>query len=194
MREEVMARAAHKLLQLKVTLTGSKPPIWRRLIISNMVSLNQFHHVLQIAMGWESYHLHQFEAHGATYHEEDSESEFDLEDALDERKFKLHQLLDQEKDTITYTYDFGDDWKHKIVVEKVLPWDPNTPQPRVIKAKGACPPEDVGGIWGYYDFLAAVKDRKNPDHEEMLDWCGGKFDPNDYDLDLTNERLLHGIR
>lgn len=185
-----MARAVQQLLQLKVTLKGSKPPIWRQLIISNMVPLDRFHRVLQIAMGWESYHMHQFEAHGKVYGSVEGEAAIDLEDVLDQRKFKLHQLLATAKDAITYTYDFGDDWQHKIVVEKVLPWDPNTPQPQVIKAKGACPPEDVGGIWGYNDFLAAVKDPKNPDHEELLDWCGGEFDPNAYDLDLVNQRLL----
>jgi hypothetical protein len=80
-----------------------------------------------------------------------------------------------------YVYDFGDDWVHKVVVEKVLPADPRISYPVCVAGKRACPPEDCGGVWGYREFLAAISDPDHPEHEEMLEWVGGAFDPEEFD-------------
>ena len=90
-----------------------------------------------------------------------------------------------------YEYDFGDSWEHELLVEKILPPEKGAHYPRCIKAKRACPPEDVGGVWGYDDFLEAIQDPDHPDHEDMLEWVGGEFDPEAVDLDEINETLRY---
>ena len=184
-----MATRHPKTYQLKIGLMYTKPPIWRRILIADSVSLPVFHQVIQTVMGWENYHLHQFRDGEVYYGIPD---DF-MSDTLDECRYKLNQLLKQEKDSIVYEYDFGDSWEHKITLEKVLPFDPADTLPRCIKGKGACPPEDVGGTVGYYGFLDAVHDPNHPEHEEMLEWIGGEFDPDDFDLDEVNALLSdHG--
>lgn len=94
-----------------------------------------------------------------------------------------------EKDSLIYEYDFGDGWEHKITLEKIVPWDTDAVLPLCIKAKGACPPEDVGGIWGYNSFLEALSDSEHPEHEEFKEWVGGEFDAAAYDINEVNQLL-----
>ncbi|MBK6998428.1 MAG: plasmid pRiA4b ORF-3 family protein [Rhodoferax sp.] len=171
--------------QIKVTLVDSKPPIWRRLLVPSTVSLEELHSVLQIAMGWTDYHLHMFRA-GDRYFGVPSRDFFDMED---EALVKLNEVLVNEKYSIRYEYDFGDDWRHKIVLEKILPVDPGVPLPCCTAGKRACPPEDCGGIWGYADFLVAIQDPKHPEHQDMLEWVGVDFDPESFDRDTVNTRF-----
>jgi len=179
-----LATALHKIYQLKVSLRGAKPPIWRRFLIESAVTLPLFHDALQIIMGWTDSHLHQFIAGGRCYGVPDPE--WDLTMMHDERKVRLNKLLKKEKDSLVYEYDFGDGWEHKITLEKIMPFDPNIILPLCVKAKGACPPEDVGGMWGYYDFLEALNDSEHPEHEELKEWIGGVFDTDAYDIDEAN--------
>ena len=90
---------------------------------------------------------------------------------------------------IVYEYDFGDSWQHEIVLEKILEPEPNVAYPRCIEGARACPPEDVGGIWGYGDFLVAISDPNHADHDEMLEWIGGEFDPEKFSVDEVNKEL-----
>jgi len=106
-----------------------------------------------------------------------------------ENEYNLSQLLRKEKDSLIYEYDFGDGWEHKIILEKVLPHDTSLDVPRCIKGKRACPPEDCGGIWGYQDLIEIINDTSHPEHEEMLEWLGGDFDPEYFDVNETNEIL-----
>jgi hypothetical protein len=108
----------------------------------------------------------------------------------DEKEYKLSQLLKKEKDSLVYEYDFGDSWEHKIVLEKMLPYDGSVKVPTCIKGKRACPPEDCGGIWGFQNFLEAIQDPSHPEHEEMLEWVGGDFDPELFDIEETNSVLI----
>jgi hypothetical protein len=112
----------------------------------------------------------------------------------DENKYKVSQLLKKEKDTLKYEYDFGDSWEHKIVLEKIIPYDGSVKVPTCIKGKRACPPEDCGGIWGYQNFLEAIQDPSHLEHEEMLEWVGGEFDPELLNIEETNSALIeyHG--
>ncbi|MDQ1271237.1 MAG: Plasmid pRiA4b family protein [Thermodesulfobacteriota bacterium] len=178
-------KASKSLYQIKITLVGSKPPIWRRLIVKDNIRLDQLHSVLQVAMGWLNYHLHQYRV-GSLYigiPEED----FDIE-VTDERTVYLQDILSNLKDNFIYEYDFGDGWEHKIVLEKILPLD-SSASPVVITGKKACPPEDCGGIWGYSDFLAAIQDPKHEEYEEMMEWVGGEFDPDEFNMNLINQKL-----
>jgi hypothetical protein len=182
-----LSQAPRKTYQLKISLMGAKPPIWRRLLIGDSVALRKFHDAVQIVMGWTDSHLHQFIANGRNYGVPDPD--LDFTELLDERLFRLNQLLRKEKESIIYEYDFGDGWQHQITLEKILPFEPGASLPRCIKAKGACPPEDVGGVWGYAHFLEALNDPDHPEHDDYKEWIDGEFDPTAYDIDAVNELL-----
>ena len=136
------------MYQIKVTLVGSKPPIWRRLIVKDNIRFDQLHFVLQVAMGWLNYHMHQYRA-GSTYIGI-PDQDFDI-DIIDEGTVYLQDIISYPKENFVYEYDFGDGWEHKIVLKKILPLG-FSESPIVIKGKKACPPEDCGSIWGYSDF------------------------------------------
>ena len=107
----------------------------------------------------------------------------------DERKVKLSQVVARGHKKFSYVYDFGDNWDHTILVEKVLPAEAGVRYPRCTAGKRACPPEDCGGAWGYVDFLDAIKNPKHEQHAGMLEWIGGEFDPEAFDIEAVNEGL-----
>jgi len=185
-----MARSkpSSDVYQIKVTLKGSKPPIWRRFQVTGDTRLSTLHRILQGIMGWENYHLYQFTI-GDTYF---GAPDFEL-DIENDRKVRLSQVVPGEKAKFTYEYDFGDSWEHQILIEKILPPEPGVRYPICLTGKRACPPEDCGGIWGYADFLEAIQDPKHPEHDEMLEWVGEDFDPEAFDLDEVN-RVLKRIK
>ena len=172
--------------QLKVTLKGSRPPIWRRMQVINDTTLAQLHRLLQCVMGWEDAHLYQFVISGIRYGDPRLLGELDAEDA---RTVPLATLGLCEKRKFLYEYDFGDSWEHELLVEKILPRDEGKRYPVCLTGKGACPPEDCGGIWGYASFLEAIRDSEHPEHDEMLEWVGGEFDPDIFDLDEVNREI-----
>ncbi|MEW5956096.1 MAG: plasmid pRiA4b ORF-3 family protein [Chloroflexota bacterium] len=180
--------AKDNIYQIKVTLKNSKPPIWRRIRVRADTKLSQLHLILQAVMGWENYHLHQFVVGDIYFGEPRPDDYYELND---ERKFTLSQITATEGFKFSYEYDFGDNWQHDLRVEKIMPPEPNVQYPHCITGKRACPPEDVGGVWGYADFLAAIKDPHHPEHQVMLDWVGGEFDPQAFDLDEVNQALRH---
>lgn len=175
--------------QLKITLRGvSKPPVWRRVTVPAAVTLEFLHDVIQQAMGWEDGHLHVFSTPSRDYGMPGS----DLGHA-DERKATLDQVLGRPGATMRYTYDFGDGWEHDIMLEKILPVGPGTAVPSCLAGKGACPPEDCGGAWGYASLKEALADPDHEDHHDLLDWLGqdgvAGFDPAAFRLDEVNARL-----
>jgi len=179
--------------QLKVTLKGSKPPIWRRILVLSDVSLARFHMILQVVMGWTNSHLHQFILGRTMYGMTGDEWGMDL-DVEDENEYKLSDLLQEEKNSLIYEYDFGDSWEHKVILEKKLPYDKSLKVPSCIKGKRACPPEDCGGVWGYEELLEVVKDPSDPEHKSMLEWLGGEIDPEYFDPEEVNKRLAKYAR
>jgi len=176
----------NQVYQLKITLRGSKPPIWRRVIVPATFNLYQLHQVIQYAMGWEDSHLHQFIIDGESY---GTPSPDDWEPVTDERRHTLNRIAPHEKMKFVYEYDFGDSWEHTILVEKILPAEAGKQYPVCLKGKRACPPEDVGGIWGYEDFLEALRDPGHEEHETYLDWIDGEFDAEEFNLDAVNSAL-----
>ena len=175
-----------QVYQLKVTLGGSKPPIWRRLQVKDSTRLGDLHVILQVAMGWTDSHLHQFILRGEYFGAPDFD---DSGEMTDEDKTALRDLGLSEKSRFVYEYDFGDGWQHAILVEKILPVERGVRYPVCLAGKLARPPEDCGGIWGFYNLLGIVADPKHPEHEEMREWLGGGFDPQAFDLDAVNTRL-----
>ncbi len=174
------------IYQLKVTLQETKPPIWRRIQVYAHMTLPRLHDVLQVTMGWSDAHLHRFIVGDIEYGMPDPE--FD-DDIRSEQRVKLAQLVTSEKAWFGYEYDFGDSWTHKIVLEKILPPAPAVHYPQCVAGRRACPPEDVGGVWGYADFLDAIHDDAHPEHDDMLEWCGGAFDPDVFSLEAVNQAL-----
>jgi hypothetical protein len=176
--------------QLKIALKDLEPPIWRR-IQTKDCTLAKLHHLIQECMGWEDDHLHEFEVGGERYgNPEQWEDEFadDLE-VGNEGKVKLSQLVAQRIKKISYTYDMGDNWEHTIYLEKALDPEPGVRYPRCIAGERAGPPEDCGGPWGYADFVEAIRNPKHEQHEELLEWVGGEFDPEAFDVEEVNARL-----
>ncbi len=181
------SEAPSSIYQIKVTLKDS-PSIWRRIHAPGDISLSRLHAVLQIVMGWTNSHLHQFKAGGRYYGEPDPEFA-DVIEIIDERQVRLNQIAPDVEAGFVYEYDFGDSWEHELVVEKILPPEKGAPYPRCTDGKCACPPEDVGGVWGYQDFLEAMRDPNHPEHEDMVEWAGGEFDPEAFDLRGVNGAL-----
>ncbi|MBI5695295.1 MAG: plasmid pRiA4b ORF-3 family protein [Nitrospirae bacterium] len=182
--------------QLNITLKGSKPPIWRRFAVNSEVKLSTLHVVIQEVMGWTDSHLHQFRQKDVYYVTEIDELDynpFSGYEMLLEKKFKLSQVLVNPKDKIIYEYDFGDGWEHVLTLEKILEGDAKIKTPVCLDGARACPPEDCGGIYGYYDMLAILKDPDNPEYDDMKEWLGEGFDPDAFDVEEINY-MLKGIR
>jgi hypothetical protein len=190
---EVQAAGGIPLYQLKLTLRRSKPPIWRRVVVRADMTLDRLHNVIQIAMGWTDSHLHQFVAGSGfartTYGRPDPEFADMGSETLNEKRFTVADLAPAARRKFSYEYDFGDSWEHEVVVEKVLPPDPALKHPACLAGANACPPEDCGGLWGYYNLLEILADPKHPEHEEMKEWIGGGCDPPEFDLDVVNAAL-----
>jgi hypothetical protein len=177
------------VLRLEVTLEESADPvIWRRLRVPADIRLDRFHHVLGAAMGWQDSHLHVFERGTDRYGYADP----DL-DIQDERKMRLADVLAHEGDRLDYEYDFGDSWRHHIVLEAIENGDPDDAYPRCTDGAGRCPPEDVGGVPGYTDLKRLLADPDDDEHAEMLEWMGLRtprdFDAAAFDLDRANAAM-----
>lgn len=170
--------------QLKVTLRGTKPPIWRRLLVPGNLNLQRLHRVIQDAMGWYDSHLHSFEVHGEEYGVCDPDG-WGTE-VRSEKQFTLDRLV-RAKDRFRYTYDFGDGWEHEFLVEKVTVGDESSP--RCIDGARACPPEDCGGVWGHAELVVALADPKHPRHDELAEWVPEGWSPESFDLALA-DRLV----
>ena len=179
----------HEIYQIKVTLMRTAPPIWRRLLVGSDITLSGLHDLLQLAMGWTNSHLHEFQFRGQCYGSTDAV--LGLTEGIDERKVRLNQLLVRVGAKIVYTYDFGDGWEHAVVLEKCLPVDSNMTYPACTGGRGACPPEDCGGVGGFYNLLEALQNPRRPEHKELLEWVGRDYDPEKFSSEAVN-RSLHG--
>ncbi|MGC4811436.1 plasmid pRiA4b ORF-3 family protein [Micromonospora sp. DT228] len=181
---------AAPVYQLKVGLRGAKPPIWRRLELPADTSLADLHHTIQVAFGWHDSHLHVFETAYGDFGVADRELGYRAEAPV-----TLEQVAPSVGDRFTYTYDFGDDWTHDIVVEKVLARQPIT-YPRCTGGRRAAPPEDCGGIWGYAELVEVLSDPGHPEHGDRLDWLGltsaADFQPARFDATEITQALTEG--
>jgi len=179
--------------QIKIQLLGvTKPPVWRRLRVSAGLSLDQFHGVIQSAMGWYDCHLHVFSDGSREYGIPDDELGH-----LDERTVSLSQVFSGVGDKLCYTYDFGDDWEHEVTLEKILPESVGATSSFCVTGKGACPPEDCGGPWGYEEMKASLADPEAEDHEDLLEWLGldsgDDFDAKEFSAEEVNHRLRRPV-
>lgn len=177
-----------KILQLRIDVLDITPPVWRRVQVPGETSLAELHQVVQNAVGWYDSHLHEFEIDGVSYGMPDPDG-WSLDEVHDESTTRLDRVV-AAGDRFRYTYDFGDNWRHVLHVEKVLTPEPGLRYPRCIAGRRACPAEDVGGPWGYAEFLEALADPAHPDHKDRVEWIGGaSFDAEDFDVDEFDEQL-----
>jgi hypothetical protein len=175
-----------QIFKIKIELKGSKnPSIWRRIQVESDVTLGLFSDMILTAMGWENSHLHAFIGSDKTIYQALYEDDFGLENE-NEAEYTVAQLFQNSK-TANYEYDFGDGWEHKLTLEEVSEPQKGTKYPQLLDGKGACPPEDCGGIWGYYSLLEAINDQQHEEYEDRREWLGLEegetIDPKKYDLE-----------
>ncbi len=186
-------RAANrKYRAFKIELEGVKPPVERTLIIPANPTFGWLHAVIQVAMGWTNSHLHQFRFGSTLISDPAFELDEDQDEkkVLDEKREKLKGHFGDDRAVLSYTYDFGDSWQHKLTISAVTEIGGGIQRQAVcIGGAGACPPEDCGGIFGYAEFLKAIRNRKHPQHRAMKDWVGGPFDPDKFSVKQTNGSL-----
>ena len=177
------------IYQLKIMLCDINPPVVRILQIKGNATLSKLHDCIQGAMGWKNSHLHQFTIKGKIYRpEEQMPEDIDDTEIFDEGGYRLNKLL-EEGDTFFYEYDFGDCWEHEICVENILPAQEDGHYPICIYGERACPPEDCGGVDGYEYLLDVLNDPDHEEYEDYSEWAGEDFDPEAFDLKITNSTL-----
>ncbi len=184
------------IYQIKITLKNSKPAIWRRILIEPNTLLSDFHKIIQTTMGWTNCHLHRFYKKNIYYSPEDLDYVPSLIESLlyqyinyKTKRIRVNQLLMFEKDQIMYEYDFGDNWEHEILLEKIIPRNPKIKYPICTGGKRNCPPEDTGGIYRYKEVLKIIRQPDHEEYESILEWMGTSFDPEYFDKEEINEML-----
>lgn len=181
-----MSAQQPNIYQLKVTLRHSEPAIWRRILVYGDISFYDLHDILQVVMGWEDEHSFQFILDEITLAPEDVAREFGYRDA---DEVLLDELLTDEPMRFIYEYDFEDAWEHTVMLEKRVPFQEDQVYPICVEGARACPPEGVGGIWGYKDLLDALADPTHELHDEMVDWVDEDFDPEAFSAEEVNAIL-----
>ncbi|MEA3253811.1 MAG: tetratricopeptide repeat protein [Chloroflexota bacterium] len=176
------------IYEMKVRIKGSRPAIWRRFQVSGNITLYKLHRVLQIVMGWSDYHLYEFWIGRSLFSEPDPDFGSGIKSA---RRIKLSEAITREKSKFVYVYDLGDNWEHEVIVERILPSEKELRHPVCLEGARACPPEDCGGVPGYSDLLKIIRNPKDEEYEELMDWLGGYFNPRLFDLEEVNRRLKH---
>ena len=178
---------ADTIARVKITLDDVKPIVLRRVEVPATLRLDRLHLAIQAAMGWTNTHLYEILARDTGWGIPDP----DWGDGpLDARKARLIDVLeDVGTKTLKYLYDFGDGWEHTVKVERIAAPEPGAAYPRLIEAAGRCPPEDVGGPWGYAELLAAIDDPKHERHAEFKEWISDDFDPVVVDIEWLTEEV-----
>ena len=170
-----------RIARLKITLDDVKPAVMRRIEVPLAIRLDRLHLALQAAMGWTDTHLYEIRARDASWGEPDPDWGDGPRDA---GKAHLADVLEEVgAKTLEYLYDFGDGWEHTIRIERVADAEPGVAYPRLVDATGRCPPEDVGGPWGYAEFLDAINNPEHERHAEFTEWIAEDIDPTDADGD-----------
>jgi hypothetical protein len=189
------ARKQNTVYQLKITLLEITPPIWRRIQVKDC-TLDKLHEHIQTAMGWTNSHLHHFKIGDRLYGDpmlmEENMEEMEYEDST---TTKLSDILPKsgKQCRFIYEYDFGDGWEHEVLFEGCPKTEPGRQYPVCLEGERACPPEDVGGTGGYEEFLETIANPDHEEHDEMLGWVGGRFDPEAFDPAVATKEMKKGL-
>lgn len=179
-----------EVLQLKIVIDRIKPAIWRRILVNSTTTLYELHHIIQTAFGWENYHLYTFSNGGDIYGDLrlwDQDSGFNT--IIDVNKTTIKRLLWHDKAKIKYEYDMGDGWIHTISLEKAIKEEPENILPLCTNGKRCCPPEDCGGLSGYYGIIDSLSNPKSNESREITEWLGYIYDPEYFNVDEVNNNL-----
>lgn len=174
----------NNVVTIRIELCHVKPTVWRQVRVPLDFSLGDLHEVIQIAMGWQNCHLHQY-LHGKQYIgmlDEDAP-----EDTLDEHEVYVEAFFAKKHAKLKYQYDFGDGWEHLLVSQGSTYSEDK--RPHILKGKYACPPEDCGGPYGYQHLREVIADPNHAEHGEMVAWLGGTFNPEQFDIEEANAIL-----
>ncbi|HMO86679.1 MAG TPA: plasmid pRiA4b ORF-3 family protein [Lacipirellulaceae bacterium] len=184
-----------RVYQFKVTLLETRPPIWRRILVPDG-TLDALHEQIQTAMGWTNSHLHLFEIRGRIFGDpellDNGLGDIEFVDSLPTR---LSDLVGGRRrlKKFKYNYDFGDGWEHVVELEGEVAAEPGQKYPCCLDGRRACPPEDVGGVWGYLEFLEAIGDPQHEEHESYREWIGGEFDPEAFSAAEATKAMRKGL-
>jgi hypothetical protein len=191
-------KLAGKSVQLEIMLRHLQPRIWRSFYVPGDIRLDRLHAVIQVVMGWTDSHLHSFRVGNHEYLQPDPDNpgwQETMSDMIihDEARHILADLITADGDSFEYTYDFGDNWEHDVLVVKIDSALERLPRARCFHGERACPPEDCGSVPGYEEILEVLANPKHPQHAQWDDWLPPEFDPARFDVDATN-RLLRRIK
>ena len=175
------------LFTLKIILLGTKPPVWRRIQVLDSINLGDLHYVVQCVMGWDDCHLHQYHSGKKRYGVPCPDE--DYYPVHDESQFVLADVLKRKGAKLRYEYDYGDDWQHEIVLESRVAATSEHTHPVCLDGARNCPPEDVGGVWGYAELLESVSDPRHPSRRRFEEWLDEVYDPDRFELDEINKVL-----
>ena len=176
---------------LKIQLLDIEPAIWRRFVVPANITLDRLHDVIQIVMGWTDSHLHEFTIGKKRYTEYPELKE----DGLVCGRYRLGNLIKKKGRTFDYLYDFGDSWEHELVIEESRYFNPELrTELACLEGERACPPEDVGGVPGYFEFCNALKDPNHEEHESYMEWSGGDYDSEQFDSESVSWELMKYLR
>lgn len=179
-----------QVYQIKITIEESKPAIWRRVLVSPEELLYDLHYVIQAVVGWEDSHQHQFIKDKKYYIEkQEGDEEWDDTNCVDYNEMTIRDLLKKESDKMRYEYDFGDGWMHEVLLEKIIEADDKGEYPICIDGEQNCPPEDCGGMPGYYHLLDVLTKKDHAEYDETVEWLGDDFDQAFFSVDESNEVL-----
>lgn len=173
------ATSFHEIATLRIELKDSDPLIWRELEVPTSVTLKVLHDIVQVAMGWFDYHLWEFTLDDRRYGLP-SDEDWGTGRLYDATKVRLRDILKPRRTRIDYLYDFGDNWEHRLIITRVRQGDPGLGYPRYLGGERNAPPEDCGGIPGFYDMLAILADQDHPNHAEIAEWLD-EYDPHTID-------------
>jgi hypothetical protein len=185
-------KKSRAVFQLHIRLRDIEPAVWRRIQVWEDTRLPRLHRIIQMLFNWEDYHLHDFAAGRRVYSVPDPDDALSGRKVADERGVPLTRVIGRVGDAFLYTYDFGDDWRHDILLEAILLPEPGASYPRCIAGARNGPPEDAGGPVGYAQYIEALADPGHEEHEEMLAWRG-PFDPEEFALDRINASLARAF-
>ena len=177
------------IARILITLDDIEPVIWRRVEVPVTMNLRALHQVIQAVMGWEDMHLYEYRIGEKVYGEPPPPDLSWGRSVMQAKGLRLSALIDRAVTSLTYVYDFGDDWRHTLTIEEVRPAEPGVDYPRLVDGERAAPPEDCGGMPGYFEFVHAIADRTHPQHKELKAWYGEPYDPSDMGREIINGRL-----
>jgi len=184
--EQKAAGGKTLLYEFRVELKGTDPLVWRMLQVPHRATLHRLHQILQVAMGWTDSHLYLFHVGGKVYGEPSPEWDSEIHDST---STTLEEIVSEGSPSFLYEYDLGDSWMHEIRLRGTLEAN-GEERPRCTGGARACPPEDCGGPPGYKYFLEAISDPGHEEHDAMLEWAGGDFDPQDFDPGVADLALI----